>query len=118
MVGVIGDVAGKGVSAALIMVMIRSILHLITNTNKDIATVLDWVNRGITGKIDMDHYATLGMVAINLVSGEMEYVNASHQCIALVYRRASDTIETIDIQERSHRSGESNRVQASGWPPL
>ena len=32
-VGVIGDVAGKGVSAALVMVMIRSILHLITNTN-------------------------------------------------------------------------------------
>ncbi|PKL25583.1 MAG: hypothetical protein CVV47_05880 [Spirochaetae bacterium HGW-Spirochaetae-3] len=96
-VGVIGDVAGKGVQAALIMVMIRSILHLITNTNKDIATVLDWVNRGITGKIDMDHYATLGVVAVNIATGELEYANASHQPL-LVYRRATDTIETIDIK--------------------
>jgi len=96
-VGVIGDVAGKGVQAALIMVMVRSILHLITNTNKDIATVLDWVNRGITGKIDMDHYATLGIVAINVATGELEYANASHQPL-LVYRRATDTIETIDIK--------------------
>lgn len=97
LVCVIGDVAGKGVSAALIMVMIRSILHLITNTNKDIATVLDWVNRGITGKIDMDHYATLGIVAVNIETGEMEYANASHQPL-LVYRRASDSVETIEIK--------------------
>ena len=97
LIGVIGDVAGKGVQAALIMVMIRSILHLITNTNKDIATVLDWVNRGITGKIDMDHYATLGIVAINIVTGELEYANASHQPL-IIYRRATDSIETIEIK--------------------
>jgi sigma-B regulation protein RsbU (phosphoserine phosphatase) len=97
LIGVIGDVAGKGVQAALIMVMIRSILHLITNTNKDIATVLDWVNRGITGKIDMDHYATLGIVTINIVTGELEYANASHQPL-IIYRRATDSIETIDIK--------------------
>jgi sigma-B regulation protein RsbU (phosphoserine phosphatase) len=97
LIGVVGDVAGKGVSAALIMVMIRSILHLVTNTDKDISTILDWVNRGITGKIDMDHYATLGIVAININTGEVEYANASHQPL-LVYRRASDTMETIDIK--------------------
>jgi sigma-B regulation protein RsbU (phosphoserine phosphatase) len=96
-VGVIGDVAGKGVQAALVMVMIRAILHLITNTNKDIATVLDWVNRGITGKIDMDHYATLAIVALNVVTGELEYANAAHQPL-LVYRRATDTIETIETK--------------------
>lgn len=94
---VIGDVAGKGVSAALIMVMVRSILHLITNTNKDIATVLNWVNKGITGKIDLDHYATLGIVAVNINTGEVEYSNASHQAL-LVYRRSSDSIETLELK--------------------
>lgn len=96
-VGVIGDVAGKGVSAALIMVMIRSILHLVTNTNRDMATVLDWVNKGIAGKIDMDHYATLGLMAVNIVTGELEYANASHQPL-LIYRRASDMVETIEMK--------------------
>ncbi len=97
LVGIIGDVAGKGVSAALVMVMIRSILHLVTNTDKDIATVLDWVNRGITGKVDLDHYATLGLVSIHIPTGELEYSNASHQPL-LVYRRATGTIETVDIK--------------------
>jgi sigma-B regulation protein RsbU (phosphoserine phosphatase) len=97
LVGIIGDVAGKGVSAALVMVMIRSILHLVTNTDKDIATVLDWVNRGITGKVDLDHYATLGLVAINIPTGELEYSSASHQPL-LIYRRAPGTIETVDIK--------------------
>ncbi len=97
LIGIIGDVAGKGVSAALVMVMIRSILHLVTNTDKDIATVLDWVNRGITGKVDLDHYATLGLVAIHIPTGELEYSNASHQPL-LVFRRATGTIETVDIK--------------------
>lgn len=97
LVCVVGDVAGKGVSAALIMVMIRSILHLITNTDRDIATVLDWVNRGITGQVDMDHYATLCIVAINMETGVMEYANANHQPI-MVYRRAKNEVELVELK--------------------
>lgn len=97
LVCVVGDVAGKGVSAALIMVMIRSILHLITNTDRDIATVLDWVNRGITGQIDMDHYATLGIVALNLETGDMEYANANHQPL-MIYRKATNEVELVELK--------------------
>lgn len=96
-VGVVGDVAGKGIQAALVIVMMRSILQLVTNTDKDVATILDWVNKGITGKIDIDHYATLGIVALNVESGELEYANAAHQPL-LVYRRATDSIETVDVK--------------------
>lgn len=96
-IGVVGDVAGKGVAAALVMVMVRSILHLVTNTTKDMGTVMDWINRGMTGKIDMDHYATLAVMAIDLQTGEVEYASAGHQPL-LIYRRATDTMETIDIQ--------------------
>jgi len=96
-VGVVGDVAGKGVQAALVIVMMRSILQLVTNTDRDVATILDWVNKGITGKIDIDHYATLGIIALNVASGELEYANAAHQAL-LVYRRASDSIETVDVK--------------------
>lgn len=97
LVGVMGDVAGKGIQAAIIIVMIRSILQLITNTDKDVSTILDWVNKGITGKIELDHYATLSIVAINVFSGEMEYANAGHQPL-LIYRNASDTIEAVEVK--------------------
>ncbi len=94
---IVGDVAGKGVSAALIMVMIRAILHLVTNTNKDIATVLNWVNKGITGKIDLDHYATLAVIAADTRTGEVEYANAAHQPV-LVFRRSTGAVETLDLK--------------------
>lgn len=94
-VGIVGDVAGKGVSAALVMVMIRSILHLVTSTDRDMATVLDWVNRGITGKVDLDHYATIGLVGISVETGELDYANAGHQPL-LVYRRADGTFEAVE----------------------
>jgi len=96
-IGVVGDVAGKGVTAALVMVMVRSILHLVTNTTKDMGTVLDWVNRGMTGKVDMDHYATLAVIAVDLHTGEVEYASAGHQPL-LIYRRATDALETVDVQ--------------------
>ena len=93
----VGDVAGKGVAAALVMVMVRSILHLVANTDKDVSTMLSWINRGITGKIDMDHYATLGLVAVDLTTGEVEYSNASHQPL-LIFRAAEDGIESVELK--------------------
>mgnify|MGYP005840801157 CR=1 FL=1 len=94
---VVGDIAGKGIIAAILLVMIRALLHLICNTPRDMATVLDWVNKGITGKIDFDHFATLALLSINLENGEMEYANAGHQPM-LIYRRATNSIETVEIQ--------------------
>lgn len=93
----VGDVAGKGVAAALVMVMVRSILHLVANTDKDASTMLSWINRGITGKIEMDHYATLGLVDVNLATGEVEYANAGHQPL-LIYRAQEDGIESVELK--------------------
>ena len=94
---VFGDVAGKGVSAGLVMVMVRSILHLIVHSTKDAATLMSWVNRGLSGKIDMDHFSTLSLLFANGQDGEMEYVNAAHQPLVL-YRKASDSLESVDIK--------------------
>ncbi len=93
----VGDVAGKGVAAGIIMVMISSILHLITNSTKDTATLMTWVNRGITGQMDLDHFATLGLVTADFSTGLLEFSNASHQPI-LIYRRDSEAVETVDMK--------------------
>lgn len=92
-----GDVAGKGVSAGLVMVMVRSILHLIVNSTKDAATLMAWVNRGLSGKIDMDHFSTLSLLLVDPASGEIEYANAAHQPL-LLYRRETDSLESVDIK--------------------
>lgn len=93
----VGDMAGKGLASALVMVMVRSILHLVANTDKSVATMLSWINRGVTGEINIDHYATLGLLSVNLVTGELEYASASHQSL-LVYRADAGAIESVEMK--------------------
>ena len=91
-----GDVAGKGVAASIVLVMVRSILHLITASTKDAATLLQWVNRGITGKVDLDHYATLCLAdGGRLARASVELANAGHQP-ALVCRAADGALEAVE----------------------
>lgn len=94
---ILGDIAGKGIQAGLIMVMIRSILHLVTNTNRDTATILNWVNRGITGKIDLDHFATLQILMLDPTTGKCEYANAGHRS-PLVWRQNVGLVQTVDLE--------------------
>ncbi|MBN2533172.1 MAG: SpoIIE family protein phosphatase [Spirochaetales bacterium] len=94
---VICDVAGKGYPAAIVMVMIRSILHLITKSDREIATILTWVNRGIAGQIEIDHYATMSMFSFDEVSKELIYSNAAHHPL-LIYRKKTNQIELLDTE--------------------
>jgi sigma-B regulation protein RsbU (phosphoserine phosphatase) len=90
----VADVAGKGIQSSMVMIMLRSVLHLVTNTTKSAGTILDWINKGITGKIDMDHYATLAFVSYCPETRELEYASAGHQPM-LLWRNKDKKIETI-----------------------
>ncbi len=92
---VVGEAAGKGVAAGVVLVMIRAILHLITASTKDTATLLQWVNRGITGKVDSDHYASLCLASIDSRSGQAEIASAGHQS-ALLLRASDGSLEALD----------------------
>ncbi|HTO21319.1 MAG TPA: GAF domain-containing SpoIIE family protein phosphatase [Spirochaetia bacterium] len=90
---VICDVAGKGIPAALVMVMIRSVLQLIVSAGRDAAATLEWVNRGITGRIDVDHFATLAFLVYDPKSREVRYANAAHLPLLLHRRRDGRTFK-------------------------
>lgn len=90
----IGDVAGKGIQSSMVMIMIRSILHLVTNTTKSAGVILDWVNKGITGKIDIDHYATLSFLSYCSADHTIDYASAGHQPM-LLWKNATGKIEII-----------------------
>lgn len=115
----LGDVAGKGVAAGLVMVMMSAILRLVTNSTKDMATLMTWVNRGVAGQVDIDHFATLGLLAVDTDSGNVEFTNANQQPL-LVYRRESDAVETVDMKsipigvEKSTAYGAKRLRVASG----
>jgi Serine phosphatase RsbU, regulator of sigma subunit len=90
----VADIAGKGIQSSMVMIMLRSILHLVTNTTKSAGTILDWVNKGITGKIDMDHYATLSFLSYCPSDHTVEYASAGHQPL-LIWHSETGKIETV-----------------------
>jgi sigma-B regulation protein RsbU (phosphoserine phosphatase) len=92
---VVGDAAGKGVAAGTVLVMIRAILHLITASTKDVATLMQWVNRGISGKVDSDHFATLCLASIDARTGVAEVSCAGRQSAA-VCRAATGELAAVE----------------------
>lgn len=95
---VVGDAAGKGISASVVLVMIRAILHLITASTKDAATLLAWVNRGISGKVDSDHFASLCLASVDASSGAIELACAGRKPV-LLCRAEGGQIETGEAAE-------------------
>ncbi len=91
------DVAGKGMNSLTVMIMIRAILHLVVNTTKSAGTILDWVNRGITGRIDMDHFATLALLNYNSIDHTIEYASAGHNPMYL-WNSRTKKMETVTVK--------------------
>ena len=77
------DVAGKSIHACIVMVMLRSLLYLITSTAQNTQSILDILNKGITGKISIDHYASISLLAYIPAEKSIEYVNAGTQSLLL-----------------------------------
>jgi sigma-B regulation protein RsbU (phosphoserine phosphatase) len=79
------------------MVMIRSILHLVVSPERDAAATLGWVNRGITGRIDLDHFATIAVLIYDEKRREILYSNAAHLPL-LVYRQKTGSTFKVDTE--------------------
>jgi len=96
------DVAGKSIHACIVMVMIRSLLYLITNTAQNTQSILDILNKGITGKISIDHYASISLLAYIPAEKSIEYVNAGTQ--PLILWKAS-TKKLVRLEQKSDPIG-------------
>ncbi|NCN05778.1 MAG: SpoIIE family protein phosphatase [Spirochaetales bacterium] len=92
---VICDVAGKGIPASLIMVMIRTIVHLVARQTDDPAKVVSWINWGIAGSIDIERFATLSYFTYDPETGVLDYSNAAHHPL-VIYRIESSKLEILD----------------------
>ncbi len=93
----VADVTGKGLNSVIVMIMIRAILQLVVNSSKDTATIIDWLNKGITGKINNDHYAALSLVSYDSTAGTIEYASAGNHSL-LIWRRNQGDIEQVSIK--------------------
>jgi sigma-B regulation protein RsbU (phosphoserine phosphatase) len=74
----IGDVAGKGLPAALYAVMVQTIIAAEKQNLTHPAKVLDVLNKRILEKNKNMFFASLILCTLNLKTGELRYSNAGH----------------------------------------
>jgi sigma-B regulation protein RsbU (phosphoserine phosphatase) len=91
----LGDVAGKGTGAAILM----GTLHGIVRSNQDLAgnpkQLLTKANRQFFHSTTPEHYATLFFGAYDAANRTLRYVNCAHPAAVLV--RAEGALERLEV---------------------
>lgn len=86
----IGDVSGKGISAALLMATLRASLRgLAAESSLDLATLMGRLNRVILESSEVNRYATFFFAIYHPATRKLRYVNAGHN-VPLVMRSSKD----------------------------
>ncbi|MBT3393917.1 MAG: SpoIIE family protein phosphatase, partial [Waddliaceae bacterium] len=85
----IGDVSGKGVPAALFMVITKILLKTQALRGLSPSEILDNVNKIIYPENDENMFITVFCAIIDTVTGEVEYSNAGHNP-PLIYTKGED----------------------------
>lgn len=93
---VIGDVSGKGVPAAMFMVVSRTLIKNQTQPGLALGDVFTRVNNQLCENNNEAMFVTAFMGVLDLLTGRFEYVNAGHNPPLL--RRAQGNFEFLKIR--------------------
>jgi sigma-B regulation protein RsbU (phosphoserine phosphatase) len=88
----IGDVAGKGVPAALLMAKVSSDARFAMLTEKTLADAVSKLNEQMQEAGMLDRFVTLGACLLDSNLHEVTFVNAGH-VPPLIYRKAANAFE-------------------------
>jgi sigma-B regulation protein RsbU (phosphoserine phosphatase) len=92
---VIADVAGKGVSAALLMSATAAAMRLEANRDQDMLQQVERLNTEIGAVSDPEKYVTLLVAKIDTNKRIIHYVNCGHNP-ALLFRAKTGTLARLD----------------------
>lgn len=90
---VVGDVSGKGVPAALMMAVCKTLLKSRASTDKSTASILTHVNNEMAKDNKNFMFVTVFMAILNTSTGELTYTNAGHNPTYI--KRSSGEMEKL-----------------------
>jgi serine phosphatase RsbU (regulator of sigma subunit) len=90
---VVGDVAGKGMSAALLMSSLQARVQLLTEEPTSPAELMSRLDHSIAAKCPNNRFITMFCCVVDPESGETHYCNAGHNPALLV--KASGEVEAL-----------------------
>lgn len=96
----LGDVSGKGTSAALLMSSLHAAVHAQVASNQSLVETITAVNRYLEANTPTNRFVTLFYAELDPTTGSISFVNAGHNPPLIVH--AAGTIEKL----------------AAGGPPL
>ncbi len=88
----IGDVSGKGVPAALFMMVTNILTSFRTRTGGDPSEILSFVNNDLCEHNKLDMFVTLWLGILELSTGKLTYANAGHED-PVIYKKAEERFE-------------------------
>jgi serine phosphatase RsbU (regulator of sigma subunit)/HAMP domain-containing protein len=80
----IGDVSGKGVPAALIMSIVRALIHTYLEFETAPRQILQRVNRSVTADLDPEMFVTMTMLQLDPVAHRLVIARAGHEPVFVV----------------------------------
>lgn len=90
----LGDVAGKGLPAALTMAACTVLIPALDGFCDCPCTLAERLHRSLEPKLALERFVTLFLGELNLATGRLQYVNAGHVQPMLV--RAGGTVEKLE----------------------
>ena len=85
----IGDVSGKGVPAALLMTVTRSLFRSVSTYASGAAKTVEYMNLSMSDMNDSNMFVTLFVGVLDLISGKLDYCNAGHGAPVLIGKEVS-----------------------------
>ena len=79
---VVADVSGKGVPAALFMMLSKTVIKMEALSNHDPAAVLQRANADLSEKNDDDMFTTAWLGVLEISTGKLTYADAGHEKLA------------------------------------
>lgn len=76
---VLGDVAGKGAQASLIMASIKAYLSAAVESKIDFVTIANKMNKFLSQNTPTDKFITIFLGLINLKNNKITYINSGHE---------------------------------------
>ena len=89
----LGDVSGKGTSAALLMSSLHAAIHAQVSSHHSIAETIEAVNRYLANNIPSNRFVTLFYAELDPQTGALSFLNAGHNPPLLVH--ANDEVEHL-----------------------
>jgi|GEM_PF-702654 len=90
------EIAGKGIPASLVMVMIKTLLRIAANPGADALSVMDELNQNMTKQIFIENYASVGIFLVDS-KGRFTYSSAA-QDSARILRSTTKEIEVLHTE--------------------